>query len=93
MEIVKDLTTNISPDMPLRSILRASKAEPHAKLRAVVALLRGQQIQEFAHDLAVTKEHLSRATGAVQYKKLKRQAAEALGLRVEDIWPTDKAAA
>jgi len=83
----------LSPDMPLKSIIQKAKLSPAEKVKAALKLLRGETVAEMCNHLGRGPQHVSVVlNGKRESETLKREIAAYLGgLAVEDIFPPQHA--
>jgi len=79
----------LSPDMPLKSIIQKSQLSPAEKVKAALKLLRGETVADMCGRLGRGPQHVSVVlNGKRESAVLKREIVEYLGgLAVEDIFP------
>ena len=77
----------LNPLASFKSILRQASLPTGEKLAIAARLLRGKHLQQFAGELGITPQHLSRAINARgnQGLAVRRRAAILLGLELADI--------
>ena len=80
----------LSPDMPLKSIIRKSNLPSAEKVKVTLKLLRGETVQAMCENLGRGAQHVSVViNGKRESERLKREIAAYLGgLAVEDIFPS-----
>ena len=83
----------LSPDMPLKSIIQKAKLSPAEKVKVALKLLRGETVAEMCGRLGRGPQHVSVVlNGKRESAVLKKEIAAYLGgLAVEDIFPPQHA--
>ena len=85
----KTPANQLSPDMPLKSIIRKSNLPSADKVKIALKLLKGERVADMCDHLGRGVQHVSVViNGKRESATLKRDIADYLGgLAVEDIFP------
>ena len=88
----KTPANQLSPDMPLKSIIRKSNLPSAEKVKLSLKLLKGETVTDMCGRLGRGVQHVSVViNGKRESAALKQGIASYLGLEVEDIFPPSHA--